>query len=1774
MSFFKAVNFEALNDVASSKNEDEQLDQINITTTELQIESGFEIFDEAMKLYDSGVYFDSIDKFNELLGMDLFRMDHETTNTLEDIKDYLPIYVKNVDENISVDSVSDNSSYDDDENFNTEIEEVYEKVVQDLCDFNFSYRSEKLDNLRYLAFRNFSMVLHKYLVTELDKDPETKQFDWKNFVYLMKTLLFTALKCLCFQDVISPDIKLVELIVNCLISFKSKKLTRNVLEIILVDNKHLINSKVLLPSWKRLISTELMTLEAVFENPMDVSNALKSLIIKNGDINKSHETRLSCKTFEYLEKYINLQLEILKDSKNEMKEEIEVDFYRWNTLVTKLFNLVPADSYTYNFKKENPDPYNLLGFDETISRVVFKIKDENNMDTFNLQQNQTFLGNQQVSFKKFDDDFEKEESIISSKPFEPACFFVSKVEMKRKASLDLQDEEDSSMINKKRVSRRVRNLAEDQQKDVKLLDIQPKYLSNFEKLVNAVNNLKIDEDLNFLTLKDVETFEFVKKYGELQYCMSDLFDCFAKWDKQLSEQFIGAKSKQTDHTSFNLSNDIVEQILEKLFYSLHEISIEDAPKLYNEGYYSFLKKINKGKKVHYQQVRIELLKTLLVDNYNNNSLCLITDFLWPTKMAYIIEFLVMCFQDHLLQTLDPSNHLDFLFAVSIYEVLVDSFLKNLKELNRLKHKSGDLFDNVQTLKEKIEAWNFNFFHSFSVLKLDQLSSKTVIRLKWSNMFYEKTMGVGDDNDLTEEFNSIKFHFYSQQEFIIGNYNYLEIPPVNSSTLQLMTMKDSLISNNESNSLNQVLQVLLNANIFVENNTNSSSWEVILAKFVNSIKDPSVKREIWTTVFKSIAIEDEIEFELIDKCFLKILCEFKDLLSSSNYLDNSAVERRVILLKILSDLYDILESYSQFLLKEAGNFNENILFKINRTNKEFNIILELYVLVYSVVNYETIISNEFTKDSSFFGKAKLSAKKWKALLAYFSTVVSFSYDRVISVNLPDMRDSLITDFIKNQHLLLSEFNCCDYAEKNFLLYSQRTLFGIAEADQCHLLQQTLYCNYGFSLSGDVEKHLTEKNESIDAIDSYMLCNHIMKGYLHSDNTMMLRLFEPPYLKNEIESTVAFISGNQYLTAPSVQGNRKHMDTYLSQDLKYDLIIDNAVSLSIMGTGTNYEIVVKTKILLAAAINFLSIYYTRKHKGLDQTSLITGLHGSTFNTVDNMIELLKTNIIFNCSTYETWYFLGECYTILAEYDLNLTAEKLNSHSKKEIIGGNQRKAILCFFMALKLFSNENDLDNCYYYEILYMLYAKLGTSLFHATTLPMDGLAFVFGEKENEILPDSLYDLSAKDKTVKLKNLILYFFAEKYMALGLNIVHKITNFTLNNDPKLFWMLPYYITYSMKQLNKPIDEYMKNVFYLCKVSLSQQENVTFALTNLIQHLYFSIDYFKKHSTIKSEEETNKHVLKCLEILLNYKDHFKNINQAAWKLSSTRPVNELIFKKILVSFCTGLINDPDGYIGSDYPERLIKCIISKDLGDFKAILSCLKPILSIASPVKPLIVIQNADLEQPGYLFVCNTVFANLLLETLVELKEFSWLPFVFKKLKRASNRILGTINIYDRYLSIYTDHIKVKYNGLDIYEDMDMAQLNYVIDLMLSEPIEFEYFNKPSFDVSPVESIKNESNEQSIIYKYNSETRLIDTLSIFEQRSENAELYEKVSLFMFTRLLIMPYVDSLKAFDKWPSDDTLINVKSKGSQAFNSGHMINKMQNIFKKLEGMGKLFKPPI
>lgn len=1730
MSLFKAINFETSGETitAASDNVD--------TTAELQIEQSYQIYDEIMHLYYSKLYKQAISKFNILFNMAIFKMDNESENLLEDIIDYMQLFDH-------TDSKSDNDE------INPKYFELGKPFISDNVFFDFYYRHEKLDHLRYLVFRNYSCCLYDYINEQLELNT-SNCIVWSNFMYISKAILVTSLKCLAFIDVVEPDTQFVTITMNLLKSFHSIKLARNFIEFVVTNTHNLFPTRTrskMLPKTLQIIETEIKLLKTLHISESNISPVMTSLIEKFELAIGSMQINKGSKIFDMIATYVKAFNVYTKSRNDNLKENIIVEHQDWNAFVDEIVNLTSRDNSFYVYGNENPDPYNAFEPYESITKLEFTINKDKITEEPKEELSQIPNTHENIS--------------DMGKTFDVNVGFISNIASKRNEKL-ANERNSESLVIKKRISQRVKNLSEDNKREEESSSLQLRYLNFLEELC-------ADGVPKYISNDSMESFEYLKdtRYSDFEKIHSEVYDLFESWDKSISDKFMDQNenfsiidNNKNDKNGSQLLDIIINKLIENF---QNKTSTEKMP---HELLHQFLSSVRSTTKNHYFHVKCQIIEFLLCfSSFEKETL--ITKYKWPSKLLSNFEFMFLSVHDYFLANMDSNDAADYCNAICIYEYLVELYLKAQKRLTKSKQKTSEMTNQVTNLQDRIEGWNLKFF-SVSIYfdeEKHQIPSEAAIKKAWCDIFYQK-VAYDEYTNFGDDVSKIMALFeLLGNDFSIQNYNYKELPSINFSTLQLLKTKEIL--SNEYNASDSSLNNFLNVMVSFEDVINfgdQNSWEFILAKFIGNVKDPLVFNDILITILGNISGSSDVDFSTVDSIFKTVLTTVMNHLRSN---DNTCSRVRYdTLIDCFNKIFICLKTYTDFLNKEIELGMDAILKKVNshETYDYVKNIFNLYTMIYSVVNYETICKNEhYGESKSFFKKAKVSAKKWKDFLAYISVVFCFEYQMLhisnsSGANFMTQEHYFTANIMNNQHMLLAGMNICSNGNKVFLKYSQRYLMGLQSyAPAKDLLNQTLFCNYGLSLSNYVVDHHSNdvavnnnKPENIDIEDYLVMCNYVIKKYWNLEEGLLKKLFSNSNYKSEIEKMVLLIPWKHYTTHPVVQSNQKVLDAYLSKDLICSIFTKSA-PLEIVSTGTDYEKVVHTKVLLAASINFLELFFLRKAKELDITSLITGIHSSTFNTVDQIIELLKTNIIFNMSCYEAWYLLGYCYLILLDYDLNSSADKINSEQKKLLVCTNQKKAILCFLEALRIL-NKNSSEVKGPSEDMAILHLGVASCLYEAYSLPMSRTVYKVEKQHTEKDYENFYD-EYPDGVYMLKDGVLKMFIAKAYDMGLNHLSNCSE-DQNNTLKFFLthVICDYVEFTQGESEKTNLQTFTFLSVVCDWSMESGKNLGYTFSHLYNNFYFNNTVLSKKNLNEAENYNDfKDLQRLFSMMIErYQSvHLKQNLNSLLNLERKNILDTNEFNKYISNACSSMIKKTKDKTLDSHQEQIVLALMMFDMKEYKEILKNLWPMVSLSSPVKPLINFNYFSVQKPGQSFIDMALIAEMFMCCLYNLNNLVAYPAMFKKLKRSSNKMYGNMKLYEKWLHQAIEKVHGRYKDLSPFTEISSELLLSLMEtLKNTETMMIEDFNS--------------SETSSYAHKYTLLERYTDVLILNEMT--NDETYENAALLLFVHTILEPYSKNCAKtqHDQYTEEAKKSDVEFNGAR--HKKDLLKSMNVILKKME----------
>ncbi|CAI6754338.1 ANM_collapsed_G0031170.mRNA.1.CDS.1 [Saccharomyces cerevisiae] len=212
------------------------------------------------------------------------------------------------------------------------------------------------------------------------------------------------------------------------------------------------------------------------------------------------------------------------------------------------------------------------------------------------------------------------------------------------------------------------------------------------------------------------------------------------------------------------------------------------------------------------------------------------------------------------------------------------------------------------------------------------------------------------------------------------------------------------------------------------------------------------------------------------------------------------------------------------------------------------------------------------------------------------------------------------------------------------------------------------------------------------------------YLSSSKTTLKQIMDniiekigdPSTLDNHIISRNSFLL-NEYLSRPITADLLKHT-------------FSGATSLYLTSPNDELQQGMTAGLFYVSSLQSLGLYKMRKKSMQARPS-----------ELDSVIRMLKNDIIYNTNRFESWILLGKCYSYIVEDDLIWTSDKVTVPEKKDVIALTQRKAILCYLMAISIYYSKLDrtIDDK---KIILEALDDLGSMLISGYYNPMNKLCF--------------------------------------------------------------------------------------------------------------------------------------------------------------------------------------------------------------------------------------------------------------------------------------------------------------------------------------------------------------------------------------------------------------------------------------------------------------------
>lgn len=1063
----------------------------------------------------------------------------------------------------------------------------------------------------------------------------------------------------------------------------------------------------------------------------------------------------------------------------------------------------------------------------------------------------------------------------------------------------------------------------------------------------------------------------------------------------------------------------------------------------------FLHDINENP-CHYEELKLLILRKLLSiqcpkgDFKGHGAYCLITDTIWNPKLYdRIKEWTIQCesiILNHLkmegCDALSTSRMIDdFSFSVAIYEILVDTYISikdqinNMTSLNykRTTHKPNKATLNNISLElvkigDKLYRWTQHFEDLFekidlSCAMLNQDFFTHYCRYKWSFIYKEKSQNTiwQEKEFIMSQLHELHDNILTRKEgeAHISLPNYENINEISVDTIKTQVTTTSILSilakilYAKPGTNNDEAIHLLETILISDSSPNESIEALPLNKEVNTfdkdalvaIKDfleespVDMKLSSWNILF--LYYDENNQFAKFQHGFEQNVSFILNYLNSKTY--NALTGTK------FETLAKVLGSYGKHVRIFLSHLRENnwklsrdlhrTPLSIERTFSELLMLFELFYL-FSIHEEAALISSS---KLSVKARSNKAYERFKDIFISTVSVIVIYYKELLmntvkieEGKVPSKIEKTIGNLICDFHEQLGWRRVCDSAEGLFLNLAQDILVAFDNNIFEKQLAQLISCRYHYSVSIDTftpSDHETKKTAEFDLSSTQKMADFILplcfkknplKATPKSDMKLLIDEFyevvgDPDFDSCEILSRNDSLF-EHFLESTSITSRFLRDTFYGLEELDFRNPPDNA---NIIRNGLYY---------MQGLLMFAS--YKIRKKSTQSRAV----------ELENIIMLLKNDLIYCTNRMESWFLLGQAYGFLVEDDLIWTSDKLTVPERKIGTANLQRKSLICYLMAINESTKAKTKENPPLKTTIGSLMALFSKEMYNAAMKPMDMHAFKVQNNPRFIKkPTGATFVSVSTSSVN-SNLCL-----KVIQQSLHIAIK----SKRND----WTYYYYLSKVQRKLNKSPEIVLDTLQQASKIA-KEQSNPSDPIIE---------PHYKKCSLIyKYVKEGSLSFQLGLEFLKND----PVINYEKGNKSIEKPID---FYEIIVE-CLKTVISYDKKRWHHKPRYRLAKVLFEEFGEITEAKEEISSIVSLKSTNKTLVLIWKPENERPGKHFYYTFQYAHFYVVLLSSERNLIGLIQMLPKLRR-SNSIM--VSLYTLWETLCSSICKIIRNLLKVDE-----------------------------------------------------------------------------------------------------------------------------------------------
>lgn len=1063
---------------------------------------------------------------------------------------------------------------------------------------------------------------------------------------------------------------------------------------------------------------------------------------------------------------------------------------------------------------------------------------------------------------------------------------------------------------------------------------------------------------------------------------------------------------------------------------------------------------------HYGQMKVLILRRLLGTQYYKDEtgaecqICLVSDTIWSHKLLDKIKEWTIQYESAILadfklkqgnKEVNGCSFEKLSFCIGIYEILVDIYVSIKLQMNNMISLS-----NRKTTQKSSKA-NLNSL-SLDLVKIgDKLD-------KWTQFFEDFLQRINlDENMKRDDF----FIYYTRYK-----WSFIHKEKSQNTIWQekgfIMSQLQELLDNVLSKCGAEILALLPNYENINEISAESIKKQLtttsilsILAKILYA--KPGTNNDEAIQLLESILINDPISNETVEEMNSNSEEDVFDqnaLIAIKNFLEHSPVDMKLSSWNILFLYYDENKQFSKFqggfeehvsfilhflksnrysglselkletLIKALGSYGKHVkvfLNHLSENNWRLSIdkhkspneierilgdLLKLFELFYLFSIHEEAALISSSKISVKARSNKAYEKLKDIFISTVSIIVIYFKELLIHSNLTGSQDDMehiIGSFICDLHEQLGWRKLCDSAQGLFLNLSQDVLVGFSNNLFEKQLLQLVSCRYHYSVSIDnftPVNHDTKKTAEFDLVSTQKIAEFILPLCFKKDT---LKIAPKTDVKLLVEEFYEVIGDPDFDSCEVLNRNQSLFNHFLESTSITSRFLRDAfyglVELDFSDPPGITKIIRDGLYYMQGLLMFTS--YKIRKKSTQSRAV----------ELENIIMLLKNDLIYCTSRMESWFLLGQAYGFLVEDDLIWTSDKLTVPERKIGTANLQRKSLLCYLMAVNESTKIEMHDNYLMKPTMGSLMALFSKEMYNAAMKPMDMHAF-----KVKNIPRFI----RKDSGATFVNLSLT--ASVNLRLCLKVIQQSLHLAIKSK-KNDWTYYYYLAKVQRKLNKSPIVVLQTLEHASRLA-KEQSNSSDPIIE---------PHYKKCSVVyKYVKDGSLSFESAVEFLKN--DPVINYQKADGEITTIEG-----FYKIIVE-CLKTIISYDKKKWHHKPRYRLAKIMFEEFNNISEAKEEISSIVSLKASNKTLVLIWKPENERPGKHFYYTFQYALFYVVLLTSESNLICLIQMLPKLRRSNSIMVSLYTVWETLCSSICKTIRSQLNINDSFTERFMIPLAY--------------------------------------------------------------------------------------------------------------------------------------